>query len=320
MNKIKIVFLDAYTNNPGDISFDPIHKLGEFRAYQRTDITELADRAKDAEIIIVNKFAVDNASLALMPNAKYIVVAATGYNNIDKTAVKEKNIQVSNVKGYSTDSVTQHVFASIMAILNKPEYYDDQVKQGRWARSADFCFYDHPINEIAGLTMGILGYGTIGKRVGQVADAFGMRVITHTRNTDQTKPDYLDFVDLDTLLSSADVLSLHCPLSEETNEIINKTNLKKMKSSAILINTGRGALINENDLFYALDHGVIRAAALDVLVKEPPHFSNPLVNHTKCLVTPHIAWAGQQSRTKLIAGIVENIESYLSGQAINIVL
>jgi len=320
MNKVKIVFLDAYTNNPGDISFDTMHRLGDFMAYQRTDTTELAERAKDAEIIIVNKFVIDGASLALMPKLKYIVVAATGYNNIDKSAVVQKNILVSNVKGYSTESVTQHVFASLLAILNKTEYYDDQIKQGRWARSADFCFYDHPIHEIAGLTMGILGYGTIGKRVGQVAAAFGMKVMTHTRNIDQTKPDYLDFVDMDTLLSTTDVLSLHCPLTEETYEIINKTNLRKMKNSAILINTGRGALINENDLFYALDHGIIRAAALDVLVKEPPHFSNPLVNHAKCLVTPHIAWAGQQSRTKLIAGIVENIEAYLNGQAINIVM
>lgn len=316
---IKIVFLDAYTNNPGDISFEPIANLGDFKAYQRTEMSEVADRAKDADIIIVNKFLINEETLAHMPNVKYIVVAATGYNNIDLDAVKSRKIIVSNVRGYSTESVTQHVFASILAIMNKAAYYDDQVKAGRWAKSPDFCFYDHPIQDIAGLTMGILGYGTIGKRVGEVAAAFGMNVIAHTRSTKQKKSEYLKFVDIETLWKRSDILSLHCPLTESTKEIVNKTNLKKMKSTAILINTGRGALINENDLFYALDHGVIRGAALDVLTKEPPHFSNPLINHARCLVTPHIAWASQNARKTLINGIAQNIQAYLDGDAINIV-
>lgn len=317
MNPLKIVFLDAYTNNPGDISFDPIASLGEFRAYQRTDRSELAERAAEAEILIVNKFVIDEAALVLMPKVKYIVVAATGYNNIDVAATSKRNISVSNVRAYSTESVTQHVFALLLAIQNKVEYYDTQVKSGRWAQSADFCFYDHPIFEIAGMTLGLLGYGTIGKRVAQVAAAFGMTVIATTRNMTQEKPDYLQFVDLDTLLASSDVLSLHCPLTEETREVIQKKNLQKMKSSAILINTGRGALIRENDLFYALDHGLIRGAALDVLTQEPPHFSNPLLHHTRCVVTPHVAWAGQNARMALIAGIAENIKSFQTGKLLN---
>ena len=282
MNPLKIVFLDAYTNNPGDISFEPIASLGEFRAYQRTDRSELAERAAEAEILIVNKFVIDEAALVLMPKVKYIVVAATGYNNIDVAATSKRNISVSNVRAYSTESVTQHVFALLLAIQNKVEYYDAQVKSGRWAQSADFCFYDHPIFEIAGMTLGLLGYGTIGKRVAQVAAAFGMSVIATTRNMTQEKPDYLQFVDLDTLLTTSDVLSLHCPLTEETREVIQKKNLQKMKSSAILINTGRGALIRENDLFYALDHGLIRGAALDVLTQE--HHTFPI----HCSITPGV--------------------------------
>jgi glycerate dehydrogenase len=317
MDKTKIVFLDAYTNNPGDISFDCISGLGQLDVYQRTEPSEVAERASDAEILIVNKFVINEEILGLLPNLKYIVVAATGYNNIDLESVRQRNIPVSNVRGYSTESVTQHVFASLLAIKNRIEYYDGQVKIGRWVNSPDFCFYDHPIQELDGLTMGILGYGTIGKRVGQVASAFGMNVIAHTRNTDQPTPDYLEFVDMETLFHKADVLSLHCPLMEETTQIINKVSLKKMKPTAILINTGRGGLINENDLFYALDHGIISGAALDVLVNEPPLIHNPLINHIRCIVTPHIAWASQNARKRLLDGIAENIRSYYNGQVIN---
>lgn len=315
----KIVFLDAYTNNPGDITFEPLSILGDFVAYDRTSMEELPDRVKHADIVIVNKFKVDEVSLALMENVKYIVVAATGYNNIDVSAVKKRGIPVSNVSGYSIHSVAQHVFASIFALLNRHEYYDAEVKAGRWAKAPDFCFYDQPIFELYGKTMGIVGYGDIGRRVGDLALTFGMKVIVHTRDTSKSKPDPIAFVDLDTLCADSDFVSLHCPLTEETNQLVRKENLRKMKPTAILINTGRGALVHEMDLFYALDHGTIQAAALDVLTQEPPALHNPLLNHPNCLVTPHIAWAGQDARKKLIQGIAENITSYLNGNPRNIV-
>lgn len=316
----KIVFLDAYTNNPGDITFDPIAVLGDFFAYDRTSVDELGDRVKDADIVIVNKFKVDEVSLAEMENVKYIIVAATGFNNIDIDAVKKKRIPVSNVSGYSIHSVSQHVFASIFALLNRHEHYNAEVKSGRWAKSMDFCFYDQSIFELYGKTLGIIGYGDIGRRVGDLALAFGMNVIVHTRNTMKPKSDGISFVDLDTIWTNSDFVSLHCPLTAETNQLVRKENLKKMKPNAILINTGRGALVNEMDLFYALDHGVIRAAALDVLTQEPPALHNPLLNHPSCLVTPHIAWAGQDARKKLIQGIADNILAYQNGNLINVVI
>jgi len=320
MNKKEIVFLDAFTNNPGDLSFESISLFGNLHVYDRTDSTDavsIAERCEKAEIVIVNKFPVNELTLAYMPEVKYIVVAATGYNNIDIEAVKGRNIQVSNVTGYSSESVTQHIFASILTLLNKIEYYDHQVKNGRWSSCLDFCFYDHSILELSGKTMGIFGYGNIGSRVGEVAHAFGMKIIATVNNRDRMKPDYVTFVDEEIIFQDSDILSLHCPLTEATSGIIKKSNLLKMKNSAILINTARGKLIEERDLFYALDHGVIAGAILDVLTQEPPSITNPLLNHSKCLISPHIAWAGQQSRTKLIDGIAKNISAYCNNQWLN---
>lgn len=312
-----IVFLDGYTNNPGDISWSRLEQLGNFKVYERTLQSQLEERTKDVEIVIVNKFAVNEESLSLMPKVKYIVVAATGFNNIDLEAVKNRNIAVSNVRGYSTDSVTQHVFASIFTLFNRLDYYNNEVKSGRWSKSNDFCFYDHSIRDISGLTFGVLGYGTIGKQVAKVANAFGANVVATTRNPPSDAPEYVRFVSQEALFTSSDILSLHSPLTEETKGIINKANLMQMKSDALLVNTSRGGLVVENDLFYALDHGVIGGAALDVLEKEPPHFTNPLVNHVRCLMSPHIAWASKNARIKLLDGIVENIEGYKNGRIIN---
>jgi glycerate dehydrogenase len=314
---MKIVFLDAFTANPGDIHFNEIEALGDFYTYPRTRLAELAHRASDADIIITNKFRIDEDALRLMPNLKYIVVAATGYNNIDLDAVRNRHIPVSNVRGYSTESVVQHVFALILAIFNKIEYYDAQVKTGRWARTDDFCFYDQPILELAGKTMGIMGYGTIGQRVGQVAAAFGMKVIANVRTPKQVEG--VQFVDIDALFAQSDILSLHCPLTPATTAIINKENIKKMKKTAVLINTGRGGLINEADLFYALDHGLLAGAGLDVLTIEPPTLHHLLVNHPRCIVTPHIAWASQQARIQLVAGIAENINNFVDGKPSNLI-
>lgn len=320
MIRKEIVFLDAFTNNPGDLSFESISLLGNLKVYDRTENTNIeliSERCVNAEIVIVNKFPVNEMTLTCMPDVKYIVVAATGYNNIDIESVKKRNIQVSNVKGYSSESVTQHIFASILTLLNKIEYYDHQVKNGRWSASLDFCFYDHSILELSGKTMGIFGYGNIGSRVGKVAHAFGMKIIATVTNKNKEKPDYVTFVDEEAIFRDSDFLSLHCPLTDATSGIINKSNLLKMKNNAILINTARGKLIEERDLFYALDHGLIAGAILDVLTHEPPSITNPLLNHSRCLITPHIAWAGQQSRKKLIEGIASNISAYCSGQWLN---
>lgn len=320
MIRKEIVFLDAFTNNPGDLSFESISLLGNLKVYDRTENTNIeliSERCVNAEIVIVNKFPVNEMTLTCMPDVKYIVVAATGYNNIDIESVKKRNIQVSNVKGYSSESVTQHIFASILTLLNKIEYYDHQVKNGRWSASLDFCFYDHSILELSGKTMGIFGYGNIGSRVGKVAHAFGMKIIATVTNKNKEKPDYVTFVDEEAIFRDSDFLSLHCPLTDATSGIINKSNLLRMKNNAILINTARGKLIEERDLFYALDHGLIAGAILDVLTHEPPSITNPLLNHSRCLITPHIAWAGQQSRKKLIEGIASNISAYCSGQWLN---
>ena len=320
MIRKEIVFLDAFTNNPGDLSFESISLLGNLKVYDRTENTNIeliSERCVNAEIVIVNKFPVNEMTLTCMPDVKYIVVAATGYNNIDIESVKKRNIQVSNVKGYSSESVTQHIFASILTLLNKIEYYDHHVKNGRWSASLDFCFYDHSILELSGKTMGIFGYGNIGSRVGKVAHAFGMKIIATVTNKNKEKPDYVTFVDEEAIFRDSDFLSLHCPLTHDTSGIINKSNLLKMKNNAILINTARGKLIEERDLFYALDHGLIAGAILDVLTHEPPSITNPLLNHSRCLITPHIAWAGQQSRKKLIEGIASNISAYCSGQWLN---
>ncbi len=319
MNDLEIVFLDGFTNNPGDISWEVLSNLGSFQVYDRTNMDQLEERAKDADIIIVNKFVINEAALALMPKVKYIVVAATGYNNIDLTAVKNRNIPVSNVRGYSTESVTQHVFASIFALFNRIDHYNHEVKMCRWSKSQDFCFYDHSIKDISGLTFGIFGYGTIGKQVAKVANAFGANVIVTTRNPLSDAPDDIRFVSQEDLFAHSDILSLHSPLTDQTKGIVNKANLKLMKQDAILVNTSRGGLVVEDDLFYALDHGVIAAAALDVLDKEPPHFTNPLVGHPKCLITPHIAWASRNARIKLLEGIAHNIISFANGITVNTV-
>ncbi|MBK9257258.1 MAG: D-2-hydroxyacid dehydrogenase [Saprospiraceae bacterium] len=314
---MNIVFLDAYTLNPGDLSFSGLEALGNFKAYDRSESKDLQSRMKNVEVAIVNKFPVNEKTLNLMPDLKYIVVAATGYNNIDIETVKRKNIPVSNVKGYSTEGVAQHVFASIMTLFNRIAYYDEKVKYGEWSTCPDFCFYHHSIQELSGLTMGIIGYGDIGSRVGGIAHAFGMKVLASTRNQDKPKPDFIKFSDQNIIFKNADIITLHVPLSEETKEIINRNSLSTMKKNAILVNTARGPLINESDLLDALNEKTISGAVLDVLSKEPPENDNPLLKHPTVLITPHIAWAGLQSRQRLLNGLIENISQYQKGEILN---
>ncbi|MBK8518940.1 MAG: D-2-hydroxyacid dehydrogenase [Saprospiraceae bacterium] len=312
-----IVFLDAFTVNQGDLSFDIFSDIGEFVAYDRTNYNELQVRGSNANIAIVNKFPVNEDTLALMPNVRYISLAATGFNNIDIRAVKDRKIEVSNVGGYSKDSVAQHIFSCVLAWINRSQYYANEVRKGRWSEIDDFCFYDHSITELHGKTFGIIGLGNIGKRVAAIANGFGMKVIAKVRNDDQKKEAYITLVDEDQIFRYSDFISLHCPLTDDTAEIINSRNLAKMRSGALLINTGRGGLVDESDLLFALDSGQISGAILDVLSKEPPSIENRLINHPKCMITPHQAWASLESRQNLIEGIAENIRCWLAGQWVN---
>lgn len=319
VKRVKIVFLDAYTTNPGDIAFEELAALGDFTCFDRVSVDDLPTEATNAEVIITNKFKIDTDSLALFPLLKYVVVAATGYNNIDIAALQRQGITASNVRGYSTDSVVQHVFSGIFHYFNRIDHYNQQVKTGRWSKQADFCFFDHSIEELADKTIGIIGLGTIGSRVAVVANALGMNVIAYSHSNNNRGLDFVTLVTLDTLFVKADIISLHCPLNDSTKEIINKSTLAIMKNTALLINTGRGGLIDERALFYALDHGVIAAAALDVLTDEPPHITNPLINHVRCIITPHIAWASKQARQRLVTGLAVNIQSYIDGNPINLI-
>lgn len=312
-----ITFLDGHTLNPGDLSWDRLTILGKFNVFDRTAIEQIHDRVSNTEILIVNKFPVNEGTLSHMPNLKYVVVAATGYNNVDTQAVKDAGIPVSNVTGYSTESVAQHVFSFILRHYNQIEYYAEQVRNGAWSQSPDFCFYHHSIKALSGKTLGIFGYGTIGHRVGELGNQFGMKVISSTGNMQKTKPDYVEFADPEILFSNSDILTLHAPLTASTKYIVNQDTLRLMKPASIIINTSRGPLVNEGDLLRALDQEKLAAAYLDVLEAEPPEASNPLIGHSKCFITPHIAWAGFESRIKLMEGIAQNIQNFLEGNIIN---
>lgn len=316
----RIVFADAYTLNPGDLDLSPLQKIGEFYAYDRLDQDSLPQTVRSAEILIVNKFRITEEVLNKMPDLRYITVAATGYNNIDAQAVLAKRIPVSNVSGYSTDSVAQHVFSMLLAWFNKVEYYSGLVKDEQWANSRDFCFYRHKICALKNRVMGIYGYGAIGRRVGEIAKAFGMQVMAHTRNPESKKDADVQFVNLEELLAQSDILSLHAPLTDDNRHIIDKHHLKLMKSNALIVNTARGALISEPDLLESLEAGIISGACLDVLEQEPPDSQHPLIHYPKCIVTPHIAWAGYESRKALLDGLVNNITAFMNGTVINRVL
>lgn len=311
---MNIVFLDAWTTTHGDLSWEPVEKLGHFDFYDRTDPHIIGDKALDAEVVIVNKFPINQQTLACMPNVKYVIVAATGYNNIDRESVEARKIPVSNVRDYSTNSVAQHVFAMLLAIYNKAEHYNAEVKKGRWASSPDFCFYDHSILPLQGKTLGIIGYGAIGNKVAQIGHAFGMHVLATTRDMEKSHPDYVHLVSVQDVISQSDIITLHCALNAATEKLIREETISDMKEGIILINTGRGALLDESDVADALDSGKIAWAALDVLNQEPPALDNRLWGHPRALVTPHIAWAGLQSRQQLIQGIAAHIEAYQSGK------
>ena len=314
---MKIIVLDGYGLNPGDLNWDGFEALGELTVYDRTLPSELMERAAGAEVLITNKTLITAENMADLPELKYIGVLATGYNVVDIDAAKDRGIVVTNIPAYSTASVAQMVFAHILNITQRVGYYADENKQGRWTKNADFCYWDTQLVELQGKKMGIVGFGNIGQATAGIAQAFGMEVCVYSSKPQFVLPSGIKKMDLDELFMECDVISLHCPLTPDTKEMVNADRLSKMKSNAILINTGRGPLINEQDLADALNEGRIAAAGLDVLSVEPSVEGNPLLTARNCFITPHIAWATLEARTRLMEIAVQNLKSYLNGQIIN---
>lgn len=314
---MNIVILDGYTLNPGDLDWLPIHKLGHADIYDRSNADEIVERAKDAEVLLVNKVMLNEAILDQLPKLKYIGVMATGFNNIDINAAKKHNIIVTNVKAYGPASVAQQTFALLLALVNHAELHSQSVYAGDWVSSPDFCYWKTPLTELAGKTMGLIGLGDIGSQVAKIALAFGMKVIAYRKHPEQTEG--IEMVSLDEIFAKSDVLSLHCPLTEETKGIVNQERLSKMRRNAFVLNTGRGPLINESDLAEALRNGIIAGAGLDVLSTEPPKADNPLLSAPNCIITPHVAWATFEARKRLLQMVANNLESFQNGQAKNVV-
>lgn len=315
---MNIVYLDGYTLNPGDLSWEPLEKLGKFTCYDRTKPADIVARAADADIVLTNKVMLSKEILAQLPALKYIGVTATGYNNVDLDAARAQGITATNVRGYSTSAVAQHTFALLLALTNHVELHSESVRRGDWTNATDWCYWRTPLVEIADKTIGLIGLGDIGTRVAAIARAYGMRVLAH-RRSDTPAGEGVELVNLDTLFRESDVVSLHCPLTDETSGIINQDSLAKMKTSAYLINTGRGGLLMEQDLADALNAEQLAGAAVDVLSTEPPRADNPLLTAHNCLITPHVAWAFYESRVRLMKLAAENIAAFQDGAAINVV-
>lgn len=310
---MKIVVLDGYGMNPGDMAWEPLAKLGDLVVYDRTSADELMERARGAEALLTNKTVLSGDILRSLQGVKYIGVLATGYNVVDIDVARELGIVVTNIPAYSTDSVAQMVFSHLLAIVTRVEHYTAENRKGRWCDSPDFVYWDMPLNELSGKTFGIIGLGNIGTSVARIAMAFGMKVQAFTSKSPDELPEGIDKVELDELFRTSDVLSLHCPLTDGTRHIVNAARLKLMKSTAILINTGRGPLVDENALAEALNAGQIYAAGLDVLSCEPPRCDNPLLSARNCFITPHLGWATKEARERLLKIAVDNLEAYVSG-------
>lgn len=314
---MKIVALDGYAANPGDLSWDELKNIGECTIYDRTSPEEVLERAAGAEIVLTNKVVLNADTIASLPDLKYIGVLATGYNIVDVAAAKERGIIVANIPAYSTDSVAQMVFAHILNIAQQVQHYTEAVRAGSWSKSPDFCFWDTPLIELRGKKIGIVGLGNTGFNTARIAIGFGMEVYAYTSKSPFQLPPEIKKMNLDEIFSTCDIVSLHCPLTDATRELVNASRLKQMKPTAILINTGRGPLVNEQDLADALNNGTIFAAGLDVLTQEPPRADNPLLSAKNCYITPHIAWASTAARERLMQIMLDNIKAYLDGKPVN---
>lgn len=316
---MNIVVVDGYTLNPGDLSWEPLKELGEVTIYDRTAPNETIERCTDADMVLTNKVVFNAETIKALPKLKYIGVLATGYNVVDTKAAKEAGIIVTNIPAYSTESVAQMVFAQILNITNSVGHYASENSKGRWTNNTDFCYWDTPLTELAGKKIGIVGLGNTGSATARIANAFGMKVCAYTSKPEEAIPNYITKLTLDELFSKCDIVSLHCPLTETTKELVNATRLTKMKSTAILINTGRGPLVDEQAVADALNKGIIAAFGADVLSVEPAQPGNPLLTAKNCYLTPHIAWATYEARVRLLDICIANVKAFIDGKPQNIV-
>lgn len=316
---MKIVILDGYTANPGDLSWDGLRALGDLTVYERTRPEETIARCKGADIVLTNKVVMSREVMEALPALRYIGVLATGYNVVDTEMARERGIVVTNVPAYSTESVAQMVFSHLLTVTNRTEHYAQQNREGRWTRSQDFCYWDEPLTELAGKTMGVIGLGNIGSRVAQIAQVFGMKVKAMTSKRQENLPKGVEKVTLQELLSTSDVVSLHCPLTEKTHHLIGEETIKWMRPTTILINTGRGPLVDDEAVAKALKEGRMKAYCADVMTVEPPKADNPLIALENAYITPHIAWASTEARMRLVQVAIDNVRAFVEGKPKNVV-
>ena len=316
---MKIVILDGFTANPGDLSWERLAALGELTVYERTTAQQTIERVAEADIVLTNKVLLRRQEIEQLPKLRYIGVLATGYNVVDIEAACERGIVVTNVPAYSTESVAQMVFAHLLTVTNRTEHYALQNREGRWTSSPDFSYWDTQLTELAGKTFGIVGLGNIGSRVAAIASAFGMRVMAYTSKEPSLLPPYIKKGTMEEVLAQSDVVSLHCPLTDTTHHLIRRDTLRLMKPSAILINTGRGPLVSEEDVAEALNTGALYAYCADVLSKEPADVTNPLLKCPAAYITPHIAWATEEARKRLVDVAVGNVCAFVDGTPQNVI-
>jgi glycerate dehydrogenase len=317
---MKIVVLDGYTVNPGDLSWEEYEKLGDLKVYDRTPQDQVVERARDAEVVLTNKTVINREAMTALPSLRYICVMATGYNVVHTQAAQERGVLVCNAPEYGTATVAQAVFALLLELTNRTGHHAKTVGDGKWSAASDFCYWDFPLIGLQGLTLGIVGYGRIGRAVGRIGQAFGMKLLASRRGeTAQAGTEEIERVDLEKLFCESDAVSLHCPLTPETNKLVNAQSLAKMKRTAFLINTARGGLVDEASLADALNRDRLAGAGLDVLSAEPPPLNNPLLQAKNCFITPHIAWATQNARKGLLQIGAENIRAWQRGTPRNMV-
>jgi glycerate dehydrogenase len=316
--RLRIVVLDGYTANPGDLDWDAFAQLGDLEVHDRTPPSEIVSRAKDAEVVLTNKALLDSPTIVTLSKLRYIGVLATGFNVVDLDAARARGIPVCNVPEYSTANVAQAVFALLLELTNRTGHHSETVRAGKWSKSIDWCYWDFPLVELAGRTLGIIGYGRIGSAVARIAASFGMRVLAYRRSPLPAGEPAIG-ASVDTIFREADVVTLHCPLTPETRHLVNAERLGQMKPGAYLINTARGPLVDETALATALNDGNLAGAGLDVLTTEPPAADNPLLTAKNCLITPHIAWATREARRRLLSAAAENLRSWMDGKPQNVV-
>lgn len=316
---MKIVILDGYTENPGDLSWGGFEALGSLKVYDRTPENLIVERIGDADAVITNKTPISRATFDACPSVRYVGVLATGYNVVDVNTAKERGIVVTNIPTYGTASVAQFAIALLLEICHHTAHHSDAVFSGRWESNADWCFWDYPLIELAGKTMGIIGFGRIGQNTGIIAKALGMKVLAFDSYPNDTGRAIADYVSLDELLANSDVVALHCPLFPETEGIVNKNTIAKMKDGVIILNNSRGPLVVEQDLADALNSGKVYAAGLDVVSSEPIRGDNPLLKAKNCIITPHISWAPKESRQRLMDIAVDNLKQFVNKTPVNVV-